>query len=233
MVRRGPDIHGFLKSRISELAQDHDNTAQIRRALVKEFGEKEIPPDRSLRRYVQQSRNEKPEKLWTLSNTDPGMARQVMDVLKAVVEGTEGRRAYLTCGEAKLIERLVVAAPNIGPWHMWRLARLYIDRSRDGMDVADVDFFVASSNDVVIHKGCIDHAKEAWCMDLVLSGGWRLNQELHERTWPDRPYPAFTISSVSASGEMFYQDAAARSEAASIFCLRHPSEGYEPRNLRK
>jgi hypothetical protein len=70
-------------------------------------------------------------------------------------------------------------------------------------------------------------------MDLVLSGGWRLNQELHERTWPDRPYPAFTISSVSASGEMFYQDAAARSEAASIFCLRHPSEGYEPRNLRK
>jgi hypothetical protein len=76
---------------------------------------------------------------WTLADSTPEEARLVLDVLAAVIKGTQGRIHSVTKHEAAQLPRLAAAAPALGPFEWWRLAREYLARAAHQQATADLD----------------------------------------------------------------------------------------------
>lgn len=102
-----------------------------------------VPHVRSLQRYAKDVQVPDPSAPWTLASPSPAAADQVLDVLAAVVEETNGRVSSVTQLEAEWISRLRAARPDLPGWECWFLARLYIMRTGRHESTADLDMYLA------------------------------------------------------------------------------------------
>ena len=80
---------------------------------------------------------------WGLGDADDDSARYVFDVLAAVIEQSDGRRAYITNAEAAWIAKLWRVAPDLDPWAAYTMAIRYMGRERRGEPTGDLDTVIA------------------------------------------------------------------------------------------
>jgi len=143
-----PPIPKLAQDLVRELALDGLSTAQILRRVNASLvlnGMNEIG-EQSVRRYARSFRGE--GRIWGLTHESDGKrARLVLEVLDVVQRRTEGRRQFVTIGEANWIVKLREAAPTLPPWQAYRLANLYASRTPEegeGESTADLDAYLAA-----------------------------------------------------------------------------------------
>lgn len=75
--------------------------------------------------------------------TDPDDVRAVLDVLRAVILCTQGRKLGLSNQEADKVAMISRAMPGADPWLIWQVAKLYLVLEGKGDDTAPLDIFLA------------------------------------------------------------------------------------------
>ena len=145
MPRKGMSISVEAKDRIDEL-MDQVSAPEIHRLLERDVKAGVMvgpaPGLRSVQRYIAK-RGARDQRIWSLGDCDMADARPILDALRSVIHYTEGRLTSLTVAEARMVEKVQRAAPELQPIEHWRLARMYLRRLADGEPADDVDVFLA------------------------------------------------------------------------------------------
>jgi hypothetical protein len=101
------------------------------------------PTVRTIYRMVEDFMPPDPSGTWSpLQSADPSPSL-VLPVLASVVLATGGRRVTLTNAEAKLIERIREAVPDLSPWNTYVLARAYMVCDSEERDSGPLDMVLA------------------------------------------------------------------------------------------
>ena len=166
---------------------------------------------------------------WSVRDAVPDHLRAVLDVQLAVADGTQGRKTNLSATEAKFVGLISQAGPTLSPWHIWRLARLYVSRAED-RDTLDLDHFLAISPEVVPDKVCQEHRRQgrSWCFDLVLGQSRSSHHEAHVRRWPDRIWPPLGMGACGMPAILTRDQFLARTAGAPEVVLLHSRMDYVP-----
>lgn len=153
------------------------SVAMHRAAKAGDMLSADIPPEYSLRRYV--------ERLQEFYRSEPAGLKDfpiehsayLLEVLGTVLCETEGRIANFSRAEVDWIVRVHTAAPMMPPYEVYRFACEYWNREQAGVSARTLDF------------------------SLARYGGWGWNgfSEAFENNWlPDGAYPGFSSGRIAS-----------------------------------
>lgn len=113
------------------------------RARKGEFGAEWIPGRRTIQRDVRAIHPPDPSGLWSFSPAEGGDATFVLTTLATVIYETHGRVARLGNRTADWVQAIHAVAPDLDPWNVFVLARMYEARGERNLDVDDLDAWLA------------------------------------------------------------------------------------------
>lgn len=170
--RRRRNWPPLLLSRIAELAATTASAAEIHRQLTEEaesgtadFRKGDVPSLRTLQDIVADCRPPDDSGLWSLADADGDEAALVPPMLASLAKQTLGHFRHLTREEARLIARILRAAPDLPlGLPLWVLALVYRQRRNRGIPTVDLDTFLAFAP----WRGDVERDR----YDEALCGGW-------------------------------------------------------------
>ena len=129
---------------IEGLAAEGWGATQIKHKLERQprYKDRALPTLRTIQRIVAERTVRDTSGPWSLNEAGPD-ARTVLDVLAAVIDGTEGRTSAFTGDEAQWVLQVSQVAPDLPPFERWRIARLYLGRASRVEPTDDLDGFLA------------------------------------------------------------------------------------------
>ena len=139
-------IDADIRAKIRRLANLGLAGTEIHAALQRDPVKKrkdDLPSLRSVQRLAQELTPEQTSLPWTLADDEGTDTKAVLYALAAVIVETQGRRSYITEDEARWIRKLAKAAPGLGPFGWYVLAREYLRREQQGEATTVLDQFLA------------------------------------------------------------------------------------------
>ena len=113
------------------------------RLLTQDEMRHRLPSLRTIQRILRELPKADDSGEWSLASADKADAPPVLEVLREVIEQTEGRIRTLTLKEADLISKLRSAAPALSPWRTYTVARTYIRHEARGDSTEELDATLA------------------------------------------------------------------------------------------
>lgn len=113
------------------------------RAGKGEFPAEWIPSRRTIERDVNEIQPPDPSGLWAFSPAEGEDATFVLTTLATVIYQTGGRVARLGNRTADWVQAIHAVAPDLDPWNVFVLARMYEARGERNLDVDDLDAWLA------------------------------------------------------------------------------------------
>src|SRR5690349_9875761 len=123
-----PRTDSDIVAAIEALAITQMRPAEIYRKLKddKRFVGRFPQDKRTVERIVQRLQPRDLSAPWSFFDHSGDDARIILDALAAVIYQSEGRVKALTQVEAELVVKIWHVAPDINPFQLWRLARMYL-----------------------------------------------------------------------------------------------------------
>lgn len=127
-----------IQQEIEQLFEESLGPKEIQHKLVLQFRER-APGLRTVQSIVSELRQRDTSGTWTVAEADPDEIAQVLPVLRAVAEQTNGRIITMTNDRARWVLRVHATAPSLPPWSVYRFAQHYGLQAADGETTTALD----------------------------------------------------------------------------------------------